>query len=156
MTRRPSKTDPKLRALEQSGTANPHAKDVRDPAFIDSEFFDPRDLIQIRYEMLRRVRTERQSISKATELFGVSRPTFYKAQRDFERNGLVGLLPAKRGPHGPRKITPEVMRLIEEKATGGDDLDLRELVEQISERFGIALHPRTVARALARLKKKAR
>src|SRR6266853_618353 len=81
MIRRPPKADPKQRSLEESGTANPHAQDVRDPAFIDSDFFDPRDLIQVKYEMLRRVRTEGQSIPKASAMFGMSRPTFYKAER---------------------------------------------------------------------------
>jgi hypothetical protein len=54
MIGRPPKADPKQRSLEQSGTANPHAQDVRDPAFVDSDFFDPRDLIQVKYEVLRR------------------------------------------------------------------------------------------------------
>src|SRR5215469_639942 len=58
MIRRPPKSDRKQRALEESGTLNPHAQNVEDPAFVDSEFFDPRDLIQVKYEMLRRVRTE--------------------------------------------------------------------------------------------------
>jgi transposase len=154
MIRRPPKTNPKLRALKRSGTANAHANDVQDPAFIGSEFFDPHDLIQVRYEMLRRVRIEGQSITKATELFGVSRPTFYKLRKDFDRSGLVGLLPVKRGPHGPRKITPEVMRFIEETAAGSRDSDLTRLVGEITQRFGLEVHPRTVARALVRLKKK--
>jgi transposase len=156
MIRRPSKPDPKLSALKRSGTVNAHAKDVQDPAFIDSEFFDPRDLIQVRYEMLRRVRSEGQPVTKATKLFGVSRPTFYKIQKDFDRSGLAGLLPAKRGPHGPRKITPEVMRFIEEVAAGGRDSDLTRLVGEIAQRFRLVVHPRTVARALARFKKKPR
>jgi Winged helix-turn helix len=105
-SRRPPKTDPKQRSLEESGTANPHAQDVRDPAFTDSDFFDPRDLVQVKYEMLRRVQTQGQSVAKASALFGVSRPSFYKAKSDFDRSGLVGLRPAKRGPRGPRKITP--------------------------------------------------
>ena len=156
MIRRSPKPDPKLAALKRSGTANAHAKDIQDPAFIDSEFFDPRDLIQVRYEMLRRVRTEGRSVTEATKLFGVSRPTFYKLRRDFDRSGLVGLLPVKRGPHGPRKITPEVMRFIEEAATSGRASDLTRLVEEIARRFSVVVHPRTVARALARFKKKPR
>src|SRR5260370_29662743 len=111
MIRRPSKPDPKLRALKDSGTANPHAQDVQDPAFTDSDFFDPRDLVQVRYEMLRRVRIEGEPIADAAAGFGVSRPTFYKAQTAFERAGLAGLLPAKRGPHGPHKITAHGVRL---------------------------------------------
>jgi transposase len=155
MIRRPPKPDPKQRALQESGTANPHAQDVQDPAFVDSDFFDPRDLTQVKYEMLRRVRTEGQSIAKATAMFGLSRPTFYKVQSDFNRSGLVGLLPAKRGPHGPHKITSEVARFIEQAAASGEDLDEQRLAERIAQRFGIAVHRRTVKRALARLKKKA-
>jgi transposase len=109
MTRHP-KPDPKRKALEESGTANLHAEHVQDPAFAQGDFFDPRDLLQVKYEMLRRVRTEGHSVTDAVTRFGVSRPTFYKVQEDFDRAGLVGLLPGKRGPHGPHKITDEVMR----------------------------------------------
>ena len=153
MIRRPPKADPKQRSLEESGTANPHAREVRDPAFIDSDFFDPRDLIQVRYEMLRCVQTEGQSVAKASAMFGVSRPTFYKARSDFDRSGLVGLLPAKRGPRQPHKITPEVARFIEETVRR-EELTAQRLVERIAERFGLVVHQRTVKRALARLKKK--
>jgi transposase len=156
MIRRPPKPDPKLRALKDSGTANPHAQDVQDPAFVDSDFFDPRDLIQVRYEMLRRVRSEGQSITKATTLFGVSRPTFYKVQSDFDRSGLVALLPAKRGPRGPHKITAEVQRFIEAATAGEENLDAQGLAASIAQRFGLVVHRRTVQRALGRLKKKAR
>ena len=155
MIRRPPKADPKQRSLEESGTANPHAQNVRDPAFIDSDFFDPRDLIQVKYEMLRRVRTEGQSVAKASATFGASRPTFYKARSDFDRSGLVGLLPSKRGPRGPHKITPEVTRFIEEMVVRGEELTPQSWVERIAERFSLVVHQRTVKRALARLKKKA-
>lgn len=151
---RTRKPDSKLAALAESGAVNPHAQDVQDPAFIDSDFFDPRDLVQVRYEMLRRVRIEGQPIADAAAGFGVSRPTFYKAQTDFERAGLVGLLPAKRGPHGPHKITAKVMRFIEEVRAAEEALDAQALVERIAERFGLRVHRRTVERALARPKKK--
>jgi transposase len=156
MIRHPSKPDPKHRVLKQSGTANPRPQSVRDPAFLGGDFFDPRDLTQVKYEMLRRVRSEGQSVTKASATFGVSRPTFYKVQADFDRNGLVGLLPAKRGPRQPHKITPEVARFIEEAVAGGGDVDAARLAEHITERFGLVVHQRTVKRTLARLKKKAR
>jgi transposase len=105
--------------------------------------------------MLRRVRTEGQSVVKASATFGVSRPTFYKAKSDFDRGGLVGLLPSKRGPRGPHKITPEVTRFIEETVDRGEELTPQSLVERIAKRFGLVVHQRTVKRALARLKKKA-
>jgi len=153
---RHSKPDPKLKALEESGTANPHAEHVQDSAFAQSDFFDPRDLLQVKYEMLRRVRTEGHSVTDAVTRFGVSRPTFYKVQEDFDRAGLVGLLPGKRGPHGPHKITDEVMRFIQETLVTEPVVDAAVLVEQIRQRFGLAVHRRTVERALARSKKKRR
>jgi len=156
MIRRPTRLDAKLAALKESGTANPRPRSVHDPGFTGSDFFDPRDLVQVRYEMLRRVRTEGQSISDATRLFGVSRPTFYKAQADFARSGLFGLLPAKRGPHGPHKITDEVQRFIGEAVAADPALDAQDLATQIARRFRVAVHQRTVRRALARLKKKRR
>jgi transposase len=86
----------------------------------------------------------------------VSRPTFYKVQDDFDRSGVVGLLPSKRGPRGPHKITAQVMRFIEETAASDEELDAQDLAERIAQRFGLVVHRRTVARALMRLKKKAR
>ncbi len=50
------RADPKRAALAESGTLNAHPEAVQDPAFGESGFFDPRDLVQVRYEMLRRVR----------------------------------------------------------------------------------------------------
>ncbi len=133
---------------------NPHAQDVRDAAFLDNTFFDPRDLVQVRYEMLRRVRIEGRAIAEIAARFGVSRPTFYRVQSEFEREGLAGLLPVKRGPHGPHKITDEVMALIEEVRAAEEGWDVAVLVERIAQRFGRGVHRRTVERALARGKKK--
>ena len=50
MTRRPA--DAKTRSLKQHGCLNPHAERVRDELFLSNAFFDPRDLVQVRYEML--------------------------------------------------------------------------------------------------------
>ena len=153
---RSSRLDLKTEALRTQGALHPHPEAVDDPVFGSHEFFDPRDLIQGKYEMLRRVQTEGQSVAKASASFGVSRPTFYKAQSDFDRAGLVGLLPAKRGPRGPHKVTPEVARFIEETVARGEELDPQRLAECVAERFGLVVHQRTVKRALARSKKKAR
>lgn len=151
-----TKTSPKLRALRESGTVNPGADAVLDPAFASGEFFDPHDLVQVRYEMLRRVRTEGQSITDTVARFGITRPTFYKALADFDRAGLVGLLPAKRGPHGPHKITDEVHTFIEQERVKDPTLDGPALVLRVEKKFGLAVHRRTVERALVRSKKKPR
>ena len=52
-------TDAKLQALRQQACLNLRSDQVNDELFRDSEFFDPRDLVQVKYEMLRRVQKRR-------------------------------------------------------------------------------------------------
>src|SRR6266700_1207854 len=83
-------SDEKLKALHQSHALHPHPNQVRDPLFTSgSPFFDPRDLVQVKYELLRRVRVDGDSVSHATSLFALSRPTFYAALAAWERVGLL-------------------------------------------------------------------
>ena len=88
----------KAEALLEEGTLNASAEQVRDPKFQEGEFFDPRDAVQVKYEMLRRVRVENTSVTDATGEYGVSRPTYYQAQARFTEAGIAGLVPKKRGP----------------------------------------------------------
>jgi transposase len=146
--------DPKLQALREQGTLNRRPEAVRDPAFQHSDFFDPRDLVQVRYEMLRRVRAEGRPAAEAAGRFGVSRPTYYKAQAAFEHEGLAGLLPAKRGPRGPHKLTPEVMRFLEAELQDQPTLGAAALAQRVRQALGVHVHPRTIERAWSRRKKK--
>jgi len=112
------KRDPKSDALREQGTLNPRPERVTDELFRQSEFFDRKDLPQVKYEMLRRVQKEGVAIARAAEAFGFSRPSFYQAQAAFTAAGLSGLLPKKRGPRGAHKLNAEVMRFIEDVETG--------------------------------------
>src|SRR5213594_254204 len=71
--------DPKTQALRQRGSLNPHPEKVADPLFATSDFFDPRDLVQVKYEMVRKVEVDRQPISRSATAFGFSRPSFCQA-----------------------------------------------------------------------------
>src|ERR1700677_2936906 len=84
------KSDPKVESLKKSGTFNPRSEKVSDALFKSHDFFDARDLIQVKYEMLRRVREDAWSISRAAAEYGFSRPSFYEAQAEFEHAGLAG------------------------------------------------------------------
>jgi transposase len=145
-------SDEKLKALRQSHTLHPHPEQVRDPLFTSgSSFFDPRDLVQVKYELLRRVRVEGDSVSHATALFALSRPTFYAAQAAWERSGLVGLLPELTGPRHGFKLTEEILELLEPRASS---LSATELAAWLREEQHLSVHPRSIERALKRAAKK--
>ena len=142
--------DPKQRALQEQATLNPHPEEVTDPLFQKSEFFDPRDLLQVKYEMLRRVETEEKTVSDSARSFGFSRPTFYQAQAAFGQKGLSGLVPQKRGPRGGHKFTDEVLKFLRDSIEKDGPASSRALVGKVRERFGLKVHQRTIERALAR------
>lgn len=146
--------DPKERALREEGVLNPEPEGVTDERFGREAFFDPRDLVQVKYEMVRRVRAEGATVTEAAETFGFSRPTFYEAKRALEEEGLPGLLPKRPGPKGAHKLTMEVMGFIDELRAGNPGIDSVELSRRVAERFGRSVHPRSIERALARREKK--
>ncbi len=151
MTKKPD--DDKTEALRQRGCLNPRSERVRDELFHAEKFFDPKDLVQVKYEMLRRVRAESRTVSRTAEDFGFSRPSFYEAQRQFDKKGLVGLVPKKRGPRAGHKLTPEILDELAKAQSEEPSLDIEGLVELVRARFGKTVHPRSVERALARRKK---
>lgn len=153
----PKKTraaDPKIDVLRRHSALNPHPDNVTDTLFKGSDFFDARDLVQVKYEMLRRVRVEHRSIRESASAFGFSRPSFYQAQAAFESAGLSGLLPKKPGPRRSHKLSAEVVEFLEQLQRDEPSLGSLELVERVRERFGRKVHPRSIERALARAKKK--
>ena len=145
----------KLQALRRTGTLNPAPEKVRHPLFAESVFFDANDVLQVKYEMLRSIQVEGCSIAGAAEVFGLSRPTVYEAQAHFKAGGLEGLLPEKRGPKHPHKLTAQVMKVLTQWSSE-PDIDASELAARVRRRWGISVHPRTVEKALAGGAKKGR
>ena len=148
----PKPTDPKEQALRAHGALHRHP--VSDEEFADSAFFDPRDVVQVRYEMLRKVAEEGASVSTAARAFGFSRLTYYKIREAFAREGVVGLLPKKRGPRGGHKLTDEVIAYVETIQAQEPPVTIVALVQRVEERFGVRVHRRSLERALGRGVKK--
>lgn len=140
--------------LKKQGALNPHPGTVTDELFINCDFFDSRDLVQVKYEMLRRVRKDGWSVVRAARTFGFSRVAFYRAKTAFEKSGLPGLLPLRPGPKRPHKLSPEILLYIKEFLEGKTVSDSKGLSQAIQQKFGISIHPRTIERAIARMKKK--
>ncbi|MBV9000334.1 MAG: helix-turn-helix domain containing protein [Solirubrobacterales bacterium] len=142
--------DPKVQALREERSLNPRPEVVRDEAFASSAFLDARDLVQVKYEMVRRARVDGEPVSQTAAAFGFSRPSFYAAQRALDDGGLAALVPARPGPRGAHKLTAEVVAFARERRAADPKLSSARLVELIAERFGVRVHRRSVERALTR------
>jgi transposase len=142
----------KLEALREEGALNPTPDEVHDPKFQDNEFFDPHDIVQVKYEMLRRVSVENASVSAATQEYGVSRPTYYQTKASFDKGGVAGLVPQKRGPRGPHKLQGQALAFVRQQLVAGEPVRARELAKLIRQKFGLNIHPRTIERAVAEKK----
>ena len=138
----------KRKALQASGTLNPRHAQVLHWLFQKSEFFDPQDLLQLKYETLRALKQDQYSIAKAASEFGLSRPTIYQAQERFQTRGMEGLLPAKRGPRKPHKLTAEVLQHLQELSAAQPQLSARQLAARLRKRFKLKMHSRTIEKAL--------
>ncbi len=145
-----SREDPKVTALREARCLNPRPEGVTDPGFLAEEFFDARDAVQVKYEMVRRVRVDGQAVSEAAAAFGYSRPSFYQAAAALDEQGLDGLVPAKPGPRAGHKLTEQVCAFAEQGLAADPDLRAADLVGPIEQRFGVRVHPRSIERALAR------
>jgi transposase len=145
------RTDPKEAALRDARSLNPRPQAVADAAFTaGSEFFDARDLVQVKYEMVRRVQAEGQPVTKAAAAFGFSRPSYYQAAAAVQAGGMAALVPARPGPRRAHKLTGEVVAFARQLLDTDASLRSAQLAEAITQRFGISVHPRSVERALAR------
>ena len=149
-----SSSDSKSAALRRRNSLHPAPDKVVDPLFHEGDFFDPRDAVQVKYEMLRRVRQDGWAVSQAASTYGLSRPSYYAALEAFERDGLPGLLPRKRGPRGAHKLDHAVMAWVAEQQRRLPEPSIADLVAGIEQQFGLSVHPRSLERALVRAEKK--
>ncbi len=143
-------SDGKARELTASRTLNPRPEAVVDEGFRCAEFFDARDLVQVKYEMVRRVEADGVPVSSAAGAFGFSRQSYYSAARALADEGLAGLVPAKPGPRGAHKLTDEALEHLEGLRDADPGASAAELAAAVAERFGVTVHRRSIERALAR------
>ncbi len=148
------RSDPKADSLRQHACLHPRPEQITDELFGVSEFFDPRDLLQVKYEMLRRVRVDGYSVSHSAACFGLSRPSYYQTQKAYEVGGLPALLPKKPGPRRAHKLSQEVVKSLRDALAAEPQLSPPQLVQLVEQRFGLSVHRRSIERALSRQEKK--
>jgi hypothetical protein len=140
----------KFAALRAARSVNSRPEAVMDPLFTAGvPFFDARDLVQVKYEMLRRVRTDGWPITRAASTFGFCRTAFYRTQAAWDAGGLPGLLPNRPGPHGGSKLTAQVVELLGQMRVRDPTARPRQLALLLRSRLRLVVHPRSIERALA-------
>lgn len=149
-----SGTDPKQAALAATRCLNPHPEQVTDLEFLSSEFFDARDAVQVKYEMVRKVQAGGAPVTEAAAAFGYSRPAYYAAAAALAASGLEGLVPARPGPRGAHKLTEQICAWAEQQLAADPALRPAQLAGPIEESFGVRAHPRSIERALARYRER--
>jgi transposase len=139
----------KRRALRAARALNPQPQAVQDDLFRSGNpFFDPEDLVQVKYEMLRRVRQEQRSVTEAARLFGFSRFAFYQTLRVFESRGLPGLLRQPPGPRRRHKLDVEAVAFLRQQLMEHPELSSAQLADRLKQDRGVQVHPRSIERAL--------
>lgn len=141
-------SDKKKAALKKSGGLNPHPEKIKDEKFINKDFFDANDLVQVRYEMVRYSKSNEKNISEIAELFGTSRLTIYRLIQLFDEHGLCGLIPQKRGPREASKISTSVAAYACKLMDENSNITKKKILEKIEDKFGIQVHRRTLERSL--------
>jgi len=151
-------SDPKAEKrqhLREAGLLHPQPERVRDPLFEQApQFFDAEDHLQVRYELLRAHLVDRDAVSAICCRYGISRQTFYNLQDKFAGQGSSGLLPKQPGPKGPRKLTAQVLAFIRQRLVQDGAPSTLELREEIQQKFGLALHRRTIEKLTRDLRAK--
>ena len=143
-----SMNDTKSKILKEQGVLNPKPETVKDELFQKNDFFDSHDLVQVKYEMIRRVEKDDWTITQASKTFGFSRPCFYDTKSALKEKGFPGLIPAQRGPKRRHKLSDNVMIFVEDVMTKDKTLRAVDIVPLIEKHFGFKIHPRSIERAL--------
>ena len=132
--------------MRENGSFNHHADSVSADIFSKSGFFDVHDLVQVKYEMLRAVEKDQRDVSSTSADFGFSRVSYYQIRKEFDENGIVGLIPKKRGPKGSRKMTSSDVDF----ARGLVDTHTKtQVLARLKEERGVVVSKRTLERQLS-------
>ena len=132
--------------MRKNGSFNRRANEVSEGIFKRYQFFDASDIIQVKYEMLRAVEYGDGDVSSTSKSFGFSRVSYYQIKKEFDENGIAGLMPKKRGPKGSRKVNQDD---IEFAKTLVYTHTKAQIVALLKEERGVEISKRTLERQLS-------
>jgi len=134
--------------LKKQGCFNNNHENVHAEIFSAAHFFDKRDIVQVKYEMIRAASNEEGSITDIADAFGFSRKSYYQINAAFSSGGLYALVPQKKGPKKAHKLNEEVQEFIESYIAEHKGAKANDITTAIGAAMGIKIHPRTIYRFL--------
>ena len=134
--------------LKKSGSFNGNHANVTAGIFGSSYFFDKRDIVQVKYEMLRATSNGEGNVTEIADAYGFSRKSYYQANKAFKSGGLIALVPQKKGPKRASKLTPEAVAFIDAFAEEHKNAKSGEISAALEAEKGVRIHPRTIYRYL--------
>lgn len=144
-------SDGKREFLVGQGLLHGKPERVVHPLFRSIDFFDPHDLAQVRYEMLRTARVDEVTVTEACRLFGFSREYFYQLERDFMARGYVALIGAPQGRRPLIGVNQEIVNFLLQRKMADPMLTGEELRKEILAAYKVDCSRRTVERVLEKL-----
>ena len=137
--------------LKNEGLLNTKPQRVSHPLFETLDFFDPSDLPQIRYEMVRAARVEKMSVAAACKLFGFSREYFYKLERAFMARGYVAMLGSTMGRRPIIALNQEIINFVTHRKIQEPRISGESLHKEIEKIYKVTCSIRTVERIVEKL-----
>ncbi len=141
----------KTEFLRKEGLLNPRPERVTHPLFETNDFFDPLDLPQVRYEMLRAARVDKVSVAEACRLLGLSREYFYRLERKFLGRGYVALLGSPNGRPPLLALNQEILCFIVSRKLEQPQLSGEQLRREILQLHKVDCSRRTVERIIEKM-----
>jgi transposase len=132
--------------LVENGTFNRNYGKVQEERFTSDAFYDPQDIVQVKYEMLRTANETQRSIEEIAGKFGFSRAAFYKIKTSYNAEGVSAFVPDKSGPKNALKLTSEHQKFINDYLERNPDASSGSIAAILYEERGLRVSKRTIER----------
>lgn len=139
-------TNTKEYTLKKNGCFNSNHENVSAGIFGINLFFDKKDAVQVKYEMIRAASNDGGSVAETAKAFGFSRKSYYQIKEAFSYGGLAALMPKKTGPKGPYKLTAETLGFIDSCIADSQNMKVADISKRLESEKGVKVHPRTIYR----------
>lgn len=137
--------------LSKIGALNKNPAKVTNSLFIEQDFFDPLDNVQIKYEMLRANQVDNQKVSHVCKQFNYSREAFYVILRRFKKQGIVGFLENSRQKKNTIMLNQGIVKMIIHTKFNNPDISGSNLAQKINAKFNTDYKKRAIEKAVKAL-----